>query len=72
MRARRDFWMRFRVMRRREWKVKSLRICEYLTATDLKNELAAKKELTPEIEAKLVDVIKKFNGVTQVGKKAAV
>jgi F-type H+-transporting ATPase subunit alpha len=41
------------------------------TATDLKAELSAKKDLTPEIEAKLVEVIKKFNGVTQVGKKTA-
>jgi F-type H+-transporting ATPase subunit alpha len=41
------------------------------TATDLKAELASKKDLTAEIEAKLVDVIKKFNGVTQLGKKTA-
>ncbi|HVS71748.1 MAG TPA: F0F1 ATP synthase subunit alpha [Phycisphaerae bacterium] len=41
------------------------------TASDLVKELAAKKDLTPEIEAKLVEVIKKFNTVTQVGKKAA-
>ena len=47
---------------------------EYMntTAGDLKKELAAKKDLTPELEAKLVEVIKKFNGITQIGKKAAV
>jgi len=46
---------------------------EYMhnTAGDLVKELQSKKELTPEIEAKLVEVIKKFNSVTQVGKKAA-
>jgi F-type H+/Na+-transporting ATPase subunit alpha len=38
---------------------------------ELKKELAAKKELTPEIEAKLVDLIKNFNNVTTVGKKGA-
>ncbi|HVX84804.1 MAG TPA: F0F1 ATP synthase subunit alpha [Phycisphaerae bacterium] len=41
------------------------------TASDLVKELTAKKDLTPEIEAKLVEVIKKFNGITQVGKKGA-
>jgi len=40
------------------------------TAGDLVKELQAKKDLTPEIEAKLVEVIKKFNSVTTVGKKA--
>jgi F-type H+-transporting ATPase subunit alpha len=42
------------------------------TAGDFKKELGAKKELTAEIEAKLVEVIKNFNGITQIGKKAAV
>jgi F-type H+-transporting ATPase subunit alpha len=41
------------------------------TAGDLVKELQTKKDLTPEIEAKLVDVIKKFNAQTQVGKKGA-
>ena len=41
------------------------------TAADLKKELQAKKDLTPEIEAKLVEVIKKFLNVTQIGKKKA-
>ncbi|HVT81699.1 MAG TPA: F0F1 ATP synthase subunit alpha [Phycisphaerae bacterium] len=39
--------------------------------TELKGELSAKKDLTPELEAKLVEFIKKFNTVTQVGKKVA-
>jgi hypothetical protein len=39
------------------------------TAPDLVKELAAKKDLTADIEAKLQDVIKKFSSVTQVGKK---
>ena len=39
--------------------------------SELKKELQAKKDLTPELEAKLVELIKKFNSVTQVGKKAA-
>src|SRR6185436_11651056 len=42
------------------------------SASDVKAELVAKKDLTPEMEAKLVEVIKKFNTITQVGKKAAV
>jgi F-type H+-transporting ATPase subunit alpha len=43
----------------------------HTSAADLQNELKAKKELTPEIEQKLVEVIKRFNSVTQVGKKGA-
>jgi F-type H+-transporting ATPase subunit alpha len=39
------------------------------TAGELVKEVSAKKELTPEIEAKLVEVIKRFNSQTQVGKK---
>jgi F-type H+/Na+-transporting ATPase subunit alpha len=35
----------------------------------IKQELAAKKELTPEIETKLQDLMKKFNSVTLIGKK---
>jgi F-type H+-transporting ATPase subunit alpha len=42
----------------------------HTSASDLQTEMQSKKELTPEIEQKLVDVIKKFNNVTQVGKKA--
>jgi F-type H+-transporting ATPase subunit alpha len=41
------------------------------TASDLVKELSDKKDLTPDIEGKLVEVIKKFNSVTQVGKKGA-
>ena len=41
----------------------------HTTAPDLVKDLAAKKDLTAEIEAKLVDVIKKFSSVTTVGKK---
>jgi F-type H+/Na+-transporting ATPase subunit alpha len=39
--------------------------------TALKQLLQAKKELTPEIEAQLVDLIKKFNTVTPIGKQPA-
>ncbi|MCL2646774.1 MAG: F0F1 ATP synthase subunit alpha [Phycisphaerales bacterium] len=43
---------------------------EYLntSAIDLKKELATKKDLTPELEAKLVELIKRFNDMTQLGK----
>ena len=41
------------------------------SGADFRKELKEKKDLTPELEAKLVELIKKFNGVTQVGKKAA-
>jgi F-type H+-transporting ATPase subunit alpha len=44
----------------------------HTTAADFVKELAAKKDLTAEIEAKLVEIIKKFSSVTQLGKKAAV
>jgi F-type H+/Na+-transporting ATPase subunit alpha len=37
----------------------------------LKKELQDKKELTADIEAKLIDLVKKFNSITQVGKKSA-
>ena len=37
----------------------------------LKKLLQATKELTPEIEAQLVDLIKKFNAVTTIGKEIA-
>jgi F-type H+-transporting ATPase subunit alpha len=37
----------------------------------LKQLLQAQKELTPEIEAQLMEFIKKFNSVTTVGKKQA-
>jgi F-type H+-transporting ATPase subunit alpha len=43
----------------------------HTSASELQNELKSKKDLTPEIEQKLVDVIKKFNTVTTVGKKVA-
>jgi F-type H+-transporting ATPase subunit alpha len=36
----------------------------------LRAEMVSKKDLTPEIEAKLVDTIKQFNSTTQVGKTA--
>jgi F-type H+-transporting ATPase subunit alpha len=39
------------------------------SGAELKKELQAKKDLTPEIEAKLVELIKSFNNVTTVGKK---
>ena len=44
---------------------------EYVNTTGsaLKQLLQAKKELTPEIEAQLVEFLKKFNSVTTVGKK---
>jgi F-type H+-transporting ATPase subunit alpha len=35
----------------------------------IKQELAAKKDLTAEIETKLQDLMKQFNNVTQIGKK---
>jgi len=46
-------------------------LTEYFTnsAADLKKEIAAKKDLTPEIEAKIVEVLKKFQNVTTLGKK---
>jgi len=40
------------------------------SGTALKGELQAKKDLTPELEAQLVEFIKKFNTMTTVGKKA--
>ena len=40
------------------------------TAQDFFNELGKVKDLTPELEAKLVDLIKRFNGSTTIGKKA--
>jgi F-type H+-transporting ATPase subunit alpha len=42
----------------------------HTSASELQNEMKSKRDLSPEIEQKLVDVIKKFNSVTQVGKKA--
>ena len=38
------------------------------SAADLKKELAAKKDLTADLEAKLIEVIKKFAAMTQIGK----
>ena len=38
---------------------------------DLRAELSAKKDLTPELEAKLTELLKAFNNVTQTGKTAA-
>ncbi len=35
----------------------------------IKAELTAKRDLTPDIEAKLQDLMKQFNNVTQIGKK---
>jgi F-type H+-transporting ATPase subunit alpha len=37
---------------------------------DLKAELIAKKELTPELENKLVELLKAFANVAQIGKKS--
>src|SRR4051794_4958638 len=46
---------------------------EYINSAglELKKELQAKKDLTRELEAKLVEFIKRFNAATTVGKKAA-
>jgi F-type H+/Na+-transporting ATPase subunit alpha len=46
---------------------------EYVNSSGaaLKKLLQATKELTPEIEAQLVDLIKKFNAVTTIGKELA-
>jgi len=41
------------------------------SGSEFRKELKEKKDLTPELEAQLVELIKRFNGVTQVGKKAA-
>jgi F-type H+-transporting ATPase subunit alpha len=40
-----------------------------VSANDLRNELKEKKDLTPELEAKLVEALNKFNTLTQIGKK---
>ena len=46
---------------------------EYMSTagSDVRSELAAKRDLTADIEAKLVESIKKFSSTTQVGKKGA-
>jgi len=47
---------------------------EYVStaAAEFRKTLQEKKELTAELEAKLVEVLKQFNGLTQLGKQAAV
>ncbi|MEI8196849.1 MAG: F0F1 ATP synthase subunit alpha, partial [Phycisphaerae bacterium] len=46
---------------------------EYVNTSgaEIKKELAAKKELTPDLETKLQNLMKQFNSVTQLGKKTA-
>jgi F-type H+/Na+-transporting ATPase subunit alpha len=46
---------------------------EYVNSAggELKKDLQGKKELTSDLEARLVELIKKFNSVTTVGKKGA-
>jgi F-type H+-transporting ATPase subunit alpha len=46
---------------------------EYMSTagSDVRKELSAKRDLSPDIEAKLVESIKKFASTTQVGKKGA-
>jgi F-type H+-transporting ATPase subunit alpha len=53
-----------------EWEADLL---EYVqtSGSALRNELKEKKELTAELEAKLVETLKAFNSITQIGKQKA-